>query len=258
MPHFNRFICVFLLLGSVALSQSQSQDSAEPKNASVTFRFFYKQMHPARYEVTVHSDGTASYESQDDAPVITASTPGNPSYQKPMTEATQTSDSEQIKGDVYHRNFQITPSLKTRIFNLAKLANHFDGDFDFHKHNVAFTGKKTLVYSDGVHSTQTTYNWSESQAINELTEIFNRISQTFEAGQRLSFEYRFQKLDLDKELESMEEIAKRGGLAELHVIAPLLQQLSTDRSVMHVARERAARLLKRAEPEQAELGAPAQ
>jgi len=53
----------------------------------------------------------------------------------------------------------------------------------------------------------------------------------------------------------MEDVAKRGGLAELHVLAPLLQQLSTDKSVMHVARERAARLLKRAEPEQAELGA---
>ena len=258
MRHFNRLISVFLLLVSVALAQSQAPANSEPKNASVTFLFLNKQMHPARYEITVHSDGTASYESQDDTPVITASPPENPSYQKPSTDERQSGDSEQIKGDIFHRNFQATPSVRTRIFDLAKLANHFDGDFDFRKHNIAFTGKKTLVYSDGVRSTQTTYNWSENQAINELTEIFNRISQTFEFGQRLSFEYRFQKLDLDKELGSMEEFAKRGGLAELHVIAALLQQLSTDRSVMHVARERATRLLKRAEPEQAELGAPAQ
>ena len=258
MRRLNRLVCVLLLLGSCGFSQSQPQQTPDLKNASVTFRFLHKQMHPARYEITVHSDGSASYESQDEAPVITASQPENPSYQKPNTEDLQSSDSDQIKGDVYHRNFRITPSLKARIFDLAKLANYFDGDFDFRKHNVAFTGKKTLVYSDGVHSTQTTYNWSENQAINELTEIFNRISQTFEAGQRLSFEYRFQKLDLEKELGSMEDIAKRGGLAELHVIAPLLQQLSSDHAVMHVARERAARLLKRAEPEQAELGAPAQ
>ena len=257
MQYLNRLICALLLLISFGLAQSQPQASSDSTNASVTFRFLYKQMHPARYDITVRSDGTASYESQDEAPVITAGPPENPSYQKSKTENVQ-NDAEEIKGDVYHRNFQITPSLKTRIFDLAKLANHFDGDFDFRKHNVAFTGKKTLVYSDGVHSTQTTYNWSENQAINELTDIFNRISQTFEFGQRLSFEYRFQKLDLDKELGSMEDIAKRGGLAELHVIVPLLQQLSTDRSVMHVARERAARLLKRAEPEQAELRAPAQ
>ena len=258
MRHSIRLISALLLLGSVGFSQSQPSDNSESKNASVAFHFLYQQMHPARYEITVHADGTASYESQDDTPVITSAPPENPSYQKPKTEDTPSSDSDEIKGDVYHRNFQITPSLKTHIFDLARLTNHFDGEFDYRKHNVAFTGKKTLVYSDGVHSTQTTYNWSENQAINELTEIFNRISQTFEAGQRLSFEYRFQKLDLDKELGSMEDIAKRGGLAELHVIAPLLQQLSTDRSVMHVARERAARLLKRAEPEQAELGAPAQ
>jgi hypothetical protein len=239
MRHLNKIICALFLLGSIGFSQSQAQQASESKNASVTFRFLYKQMHPARYEIIVHSDGSASYESQDDAPVITSGAPENPSYQQPKTEDLQSSDSAEIKGDIYHRNFQITPSLKTRIFDLAKLANYFDGDFDFHKHNVAFTGKKTLVYSDGARSTQTTYNWSEF-------------------GQRLAFEYRFQKLDLDKELGTMEEIAKRGGLAELHVTVPLLQQLSTDRSVMHVARERAARLLKRAETEQAELGAPAQ
>jgi hypothetical protein len=258
MRHLNKIICALLLLGSIGFSQSQAQQASESKNASVTFRFLYKQMHPARYEIIVHSDGSASYESQDDAPIITASTSENPSYQKPKTEEPQSGDSDEIKGDIYHRNFQITPSLKARIFDLAKLANYFDGDFDFRKHNVAFTGKKTLVYSDGARSTQATYNWSENQAINELTDIFNRISQTFEFGQRLAFEYRFQKLELDKELGTMEEIAKRGGLAELHVTVPLLQQLSTDHSVMHVARERAARLLKRAEPEQAELGPPAQ
>lgn len=251
-------ICALLLVSTLALSQAAPQEKAEPKNASVTFRFLYKQMHPARYEIVVHSDGTASYESQDEAPVITANAPESPAYKKPQAQAQQSGDAEDIKGDVYHRNFQITPTLKARIFDLAKLANYFDGDFDFRKHNVAFTGKKTLVYSDGTHSTQTTYNWSENQAVNELTETFSRISQTFEFGQRLAFEFRFQKLELDNELASMEEVAKRGGLAELHVLAPLLQQLSTDKSVMHVARERAARLLRRAEPEQAALGAPPQ
>lgn len=263
MRHLPKAIYALFLLSTFALSQATPQEKAapqekaEPKNASVTFRFLHKQMHPARYEVVIHSDGTASYESQDEAPVIAPNTPENPAYQKPATEQAQP-DSEDIKGDIYHRKFQITPTLKTRIFELTKLANYFDGDFDFHKHNVAFTGKKTLVYSDGAHSTQATYNWSENQAINELTEIFQRISQTFEFGQRLAFEFRFQKLELDNELASMEEVAKRGGLAELHVLAPLLQQLSTDKSVMHVARERAGRLLKRAEPEQAELGAAPQ
>src|SRR4051812_37300558 len=231
MRGLGRYICFVLLLSTFGFAQSPSQEKAQTKNAAVTFRFLYKQVHPARYEITIHSDGNASYESQDDAPVINASTPENPAYQKPATEEEQTSAPE-VKGDVFHRNFQITPTLKNRIFELAKLANYFDGDFDFRKHNIAFTGKKTLVYSDGVHSTQASYNWSENQPVNELTEIFAHISQTLEFGQRLAFEHRFQKLELDKELTSMEEFAKHGGLAELHVIAPLLQQLSNDRSII--------------------------
>jgi len=141
MRYLPRSIYALLLLSALALSQTATPEKAEPKNASVTFRFLYKQMHPARYEVIVRSDGTASYESQDEAPVITANGPENPAYQKPATQDAQSGDSEDIKGDVYHRNFQVTPTLKTRIFELAKLANYFDGDFDFRKHNVAFTGK---------------------------------------------------------------------------------------------------------------------
>jgi hypothetical protein len=51
MRHSPKFIYFLLLLSTFALSQTESQEKPEPKNASVTFRFLHKQMHPARYEI---------------------------------------------------------------------------------------------------------------------------------------------------------------------------------------------------------------
>ena len=41
----------------------------------------------------------------------------------------------------------------------------------------------------------------------------------------------------------MEALAQNKDLAELQVIAPILQNIANDTSVLHVARERAQRLL---------------
>ncbi|MGH9650735.1 MAG: hypothetical protein ACRD3I_09725, partial [Terriglobales bacterium] len=48
---------------------------------------------------------------------------------------------------------------------------------------------------------------------------------------------------LNQQLQRMEEMAKGGWLRELQVIAPLLETLANDREIMHIARQRAQRLL---------------
>ena len=83
---------------------------------------------------------------------------------------------------------------RTRIFSLAKQAHYFKGNFAYTKGRVADTGTKTLTYSEGpadsfdqptagVHNT-TTYNYSEDPAIQQLTSIFEGISETMELGRR--------------------------------------------------------------------------
>ena len=114
---------------------------------------------------------------------------------------------------------------------------------DFKKHRIADTGRKTLIYSGANGSHQTTYNWSENAAIQELTDIFQGISNTQEAAYELDRLRRYDRLGLNQQLERMEEMAKSGWLRELQVIAPLLEKLANDREIMHIARQRAQHLL---------------
>ena len=124
----------------------------------------------------------------------------------------------------------------------AKTLNYFNGNFDI-KHKVAFTGTKTMIYADPARYFKTSYNYSENKDIEELTRLFQGISNTIEHGRKLQFVRRFDKLGLEKELKGMEEMARNGYLAEIQIIAPTLQNIANDSSVLHIARERAQRLL---------------
>jgi hypothetical protein len=47
-------------------------------------------------------------------------------------------------------------------------------------------------------------------------------------------------------LKGLEDMSNNGRLEEVQAIAPLLQRLATDRTVLHIAQQRAQRVLKKA------------
>ena len=59
----------------------------------------------------------------------------------------------------------------------------------------------------------------------------------------LDYYRHYQKTALDDELKRMEQLSKENDLGDLSVIAPILQTVADDASLMHVVRTRAQRLL---------------
>ena len=144
--------------------------------------------------VTVSSDGHAHYE-------------GNGRLITPSRYSTDDSvpDTEQL-------DFTASQSTIDKIFDLAKRANYFQGDVENKKRNLAFTGKKTLTYTDGTRKTSATYNYPSVAEVQELTHTFQGLSSTLEFGRRLEYCHRHQKLALDQESKQMESSAQNGGL----------------------------------------------
>ena len=205
-----------------ALALAQNPNPAEhPAIPVVTYSCLWPAATPQSYTITVQSTGTARYIS---------SNPERP-------EENKDADPE------YSIEFVMSEPNRTKVFNLAKQAGYFDGDFDYKKHALANTGRKTLGYADLSHNFQTTYNWSGNVAIDQLTQLFGGISATVEHGRKLVFLHRFDKLGLEAELKGMESEAQSGFLAELEIIAPTLDSIANDASVMNIARARALRLL---------------
>jgi len=143
----------------------------------------------------------------------------------------------------YRVQFDVSPAIRDRVFALTQALEHFHGDFEFRKHSIADTGRKTFRYSDFQGEGETVFHWSENKQMQALTELFESVALTQNFGRRLLYLRRYDRLGLDATLKRMEELAKGNYLSELQAIAPVLRQVAGDASVMHVARERANRLL---------------
>jgi hypothetical protein len=211
-------VLLLAILSSFRLAYAQE---AKAPTASVSFSLDFPQSIPDHYEISVASDGQASYDSTGKL----------------------TPDSE--PGDPFHLEFTISPASTKRIFDLAAKAKYFDGKIDSGKRNLASTGAKVLTYKDATRNSRAEYNYSPIPAVQEITAVFQNMSSTLEFGRRLDYYHHHQKLALEDELKRMEEMAKEKNLEEIQAVAPILQRIVDDKSVLNITRARAQRLLNR-------------
>jgi len=184
----------------------------------ITFDFAFPGSEPDHYAISIFADGHATYDSH-------------------------VNTSQGSEEDNFHFDFTISPSDRTRIFDLARRAHYFEGEVDSKKRGMASTGVKTLKYTDTEKNTQATYNYSRIPAVQELTDFLQRLSTTLEFGRRLEYDHHYQKLALDEELKRMEEMSKQNGLEGLSAVSPILEKIAGDASVVNPGRVRAQRLL---------------
>lgn len=192
---------------------------------TITYTQDFPGSDPSHYMFSIGSDGHSHYEGN--GRLIAAS--------KYSTDDS-VPDTEQL-------DFTASSALIAKVFDLAKRANYFQGDVENKKRNLAFTGKKTLTYTDGSQKTSATYNYASVPEVQELTRVFQNLSSTLEYGRRLAYCHRHQKLALDQESKQMESSAQSGSLEDVAAIAPIMQKIIDDRSVINVVRARLQRLL---------------
>ena len=191
--------------------ESQKEPSSLP---SIIFSRTWANGAPQYFKIEVTQDGRAVYSSQQ------------PSTNDPQVQ-----------------KVDLAKQLTLRIFVLAQRANYFQGNFDYSKHKVAQTGLKTLAYSDAGRHFQTSYNWSENASIEQLTQIFEGLSQTLESGRKLATDIRYDRLGVAADLQSLEDAANSGEAVDLELIHPILVQINSDTALMHIAQQRAGHLL---------------
>jgi len=198
---------------------------SQGQQATISYTQDFPGSDPSHYVISITSDGHGRYE-------------GNGRLTTPSKYSTDDSvpDTEQL-------DFIASKATVDKVFDLGKRANYFRGEVESKKRNLAFTGKKTLTYTDGEHKTSTTYNFPSVPEVGELTHTFQNLSSTLEFGRRLEYCHKHQKLALDQESKQMESAAQSGGLEDVSAIGPILQKIIADRSVINVVRARLQRLL---------------
>ncbi len=203
---------------SARLVSQKATSSAAASPAVITFTFDFPQSSPEHYTIAVDATGHAHYECT--GKVV-----------------------EDAEEQLYEMDFEVSAANRERIFGWAKQAQYFTGMIDSTKHKVAFTGTKILSYQDSQRSNTARYNYSALEPVRQLTALFQNMAGTLEYGRRLAYYHRYQKLALDQELKRMEAQAKNRELSEINGVAPVLQEIIDDTTVINVVRARAKELI---------------
>jgi hypothetical protein len=221
-PH--RFFVIAALLLAALLLNAQIAEQTPAQNPvvpTITYDRVWEAYTPQEITFTTQSTGPTRYLSR------------NP-FKTPEQRDTDPD---------FTLEFTLSVATRDKLFRLAQEADYFHGDFSYKKHAVSSTGKKTLTYADQARHFETAYDYTENKEIQEVTNIFQGISNTIEHGRKLQYLRRFDKLGLEDELKGMESLAQSNYLAELQLIAPTLKSIANDPAILNIARQRAKRLL---------------
>lgn len=220
--------CIVFAAGMLALAgllpatlTSQRGPADKPVAAKVTFTMDFPQSNPQHYSIAVDAAGHVHYECT--GKVV-----------------------EDSEDQTYQADFDISPASREKIFERAKQAHYFAGNIDSGNKKLAFTGTKILSYQDSGHSNTEQYNYSNLAPVQQLTTLFQSMAETLEYGRRLTYFHHYQKLALDEELKRMEAQAKNNELSEIQGVAPVLQEILDDTSVINGVRARAQELIQMA------------
>ena len=228
----SKVFVLVLFLGYLGISCAQNpqlQLKTSGQFPTVIFSAVRWNADPSYYSIAIDATGTATYLS---APEGLAKT-----------------------GIPYTTEFQVSDRTRRIVFNLSQKLDYFAGSYGELQSSPETHNVYTLAYRYGSVNNQYTYSTSSDADLEELTSVFEELSQTFEFGRKLSeFELRNRKA-IGPQLDVMKTKADRRALRDLPALVPILRDLAADTSVDAAARKQASSLIKLAQSN-AQLASP--
>lgn len=171
---------------------------------------------PEYFDVTVHTDGKVIYrESVND--------------QSPI-------------------EFQASDQDISRLFEISEELGYFEESLAQPKRKTAFTGDKVLRYvkADG-EANEVAFVLADDESVQEMIDWFLRVADT--EWHRINIEraIQFDRLGVNKAILQFHAAFDRGRIVAPKQFLPLLQDISNDMKIVHLARSRAAGLAEQIE-----------
>jgi hypothetical protein len=206
-----RPILAWVMLFGLALAGSAA---ASPAGSSVfTYRRIFKSSTPEFIEIKIKEDSdTGSYEIR------------------------------QLDEDPGATSFEISHSLRAKIFELSAQLNHFNGlDLDVHR-KIANLGEKTFRWERGPEAHEVKFNYTINPEATQLLQICEGLARQQELIDLLQRRMKYDRLGVNDALLEVETDISKGVLPEPQRVLTLLDQISGDSRFVEIARQRARAL----------------
>ena len=200
-----------------AAPASRPGPSASPApGTSLTYRRVFKSSAPEFIEIVVREDfDTATYEIR------------------------------QLDEDPGASPFEVSASLRAKMFELAAQLHHFDRqDLDVHR-KIANLGEKTFRWERGPEIHETKFNYTLNTDANQLLQIFEGLARQQEHLLLISRRMKYDRLGINDALLQFETDFNHRLLPEPQRALPVLDQIASDSHFVEIARQRARSLAER-------------
>lgn len=180
---------------------------------------------------------------------FTKSFPGSmPDYYRIVLTEDATALYFEAADDPHPREFRITEDFARKVFGLAANLEYFKGPVLETKKKLANMGRKTLLYESGAQRGEQSFNYSELPDAQALTEQMEKLSATQQHIITLERQMRYDKLGLMKQLLFIDSAVRSNSLAEPQLLMPILAEISTNKTFLGIAQQRAKIILAKLEP----------
>lgn len=178
-----------------------------------------------RYTIQINGDGTGAYRAEL------------------ATKAPSAGDTTPVP--VVEKALRFSPATLQAVADGLQTMHTSHAACEAVLKNIADTGTKRIEYKDALGEGTCSYNYSENKGVVRLTEIFQGIEQTLEAGRALEFKHRYDRLGLDAEMITLGASVDSGRAVALETIGGTLRSIAADTELIERVRLRAAKLVER-------------
>jgi hypothetical protein len=141
--------------------------------------------------------------------------------------------------------FEVSPALRSKIFNLVGQLNHFKGvDLDVHR-KIANLGEKTFRWENGSESFEVKFNYTLNAPAVQLLQICEGLARQQELLELLQRRMKYDRLGVNDALMQFETDLNKGVFPEPQRGLALLDQIAGDSRFVEIARQRARALAER-------------
>lgn len=174
---------------------------------------------PSYYSIAVDSSGSATYRSAPTALVHS--------------------------GVPYMVEFQVGDRTRREIFNLSQNLEYFGQEIKTSVDSPENSGVRTLSYRYSRLNNEITYSNTSNEELEEITSIFEGVSETLESGRRLNYFHEHNPEELDSELTNIASKADHHRLRDLQALSATLYGIASDKRLAVPTRHKAELLLNR-------------
>lgn len=163
----------------------------------------------------------------------------------PEDSSPATYDIRQLDEEPSATPFELSASLRQRMFDLAGRLNNFqDQDLDVHR-KIANLGEKTFRWEKGADAHEVKFNYTLNSPAAQLLQICEGLARQEEHVMLITRRMRYDRLGINDALLQFETDLNHKLLPEPQGALPMLDQIVNDSRFVDVARQRARNLAER-------------